>query len=127
MLRRPLTTGLGLLVLLFAVTAQAADEYWVTVGSYQTIESAEDARGKASQTLPESFGVSEVQLDSGLWYRVLAGPYLTQEIADHIRNEADYRAHVEYCWFNPVKHGFVEDPSEWPYSSYHRDRHLFGM
>ena len=45
----------------------------------------------------------------------------------HIRGETDYRAHLEYCWFNPVKHGFVEDPADWPYSSYHRDRGRFGM
>ena len=39
----------------------------------------------------------------------------------HIRDEDDYRAHVRYCWVNPVKHGFVADPEAWPYSSVHRD------
>ncbi len=39
----------------------------------------------------------------------------------HIRDEGDYRAHVEYCWKNPVKHGLVEKPADWPYSSIHRD------
>ncbi len=39
----------------------------------------------------------------------------------HIRNEADYRNHVRYCWINPVKHGLTERPEEWPYSSVHRD------
>lgn len=39
----------------------------------------------------------------------------------HIRNDADYAAHINYCWINPVKHGFVESPDAWPYSSYHRD------
>ena len=39
----------------------------------------------------------------------------------HIRDDADYRAHVRYCWINPVKHGLVERPEDWPYSSYHRD------
>jgi len=39
----------------------------------------------------------------------------------HIRDEADYHAHVEYCWKNPVKHGLVERPTDWPYSSIHRD------
>lgn len=39
----------------------------------------------------------------------------------HIRNEEDYRAHIRYCWINPVKHGFVEHPRDWPFSSYHRD------
>ncbi len=39
----------------------------------------------------------------------------------HIRDEADYRAHVRYCWLNPVKHGLVKRPEDWPYSSVHRD------
>ena len=39
----------------------------------------------------------------------------------HIRGEADLVNHIRYCWINPVKHGFVERPEDWPYSSYHRD------
>ena len=39
----------------------------------------------------------------------------------HIRDEVDFLAHVRYCWINPVKHGLVSDPGDWPYSSYHRD------
>lgn len=39
----------------------------------------------------------------------------------HIRDEADLHNHIRYCWINPVKHGFVERPEDWPYSSYHRD------
>ncbi|MCB1390260.1 MAG: transposase [Rhodobacteraceae bacterium] len=39
----------------------------------------------------------------------------------HIRDEADWRAHVGYCWMNPVKHGLVEHPKDWPYSSWHRE------
>ena len=39
----------------------------------------------------------------------------------HIRDEADYRMHVRYCWDNPVKHGLVRDAREWPYSSVHRE------
>lgn len=39
----------------------------------------------------------------------------------HIRDEADYLAHIQYCWQNPVKHRLAERPEDWPYSSYHRD------
>jgi putative transposase len=39
----------------------------------------------------------------------------------HIRDEADFAAHVRYCWGNPVKHGLVERAVDWPYSSIHRD------
>jgi putative transposase len=38
-----------------------------------------------------------------------------------IRDEADFVAHVAYCWGNPVKHGLVARAAEWPYSSIHRD------
>jgi putative transposase len=37
------------------------------------------------------------------------------------RDEADLRLHVTYCWGNPVKHGLVARPTEWPFSSLHRD------
>ena len=40
----------------------------------------------------------------------------------HIRNESDYRDHLAYCWRDPVRHGLVETPQAWPYSSIHRDR-----
>jgi len=39
----------------------------------------------------------------------------------HIRDDRDWIAHRQYCWMNPVKHGFVEEPEDWPYSSYLRD------
>ena len=37
-----------------------------------------------------------------------------------IRDESDFRAHVDYIHFNPVKHGLVSHPSLWPYSTFHR-------
>lgn len=40
----------------------------------------------------------------------------------HIRNDEDFAAHMRYCWFNPVKHGLVSHPEDWPYSSFHRDQ-----
>lgn len=38
-----------------------------------------------------------------------------------IRDEADFAAHVRYCWINPVKHGLVERAVDWPFSSIHRE------
>jgi putative transposase len=37
-----------------------------------------------------------------------------------IRDERDFERHMDYIHFNPVKHGQVADPREWPYSSLHR-------
>lgn len=41
----------------------------------------------------------------------------------HIRDHRDFCTHVRYCWINPVKHGLVKCPEDWPYSSIHRDAH----
>ncbi len=37
-----------------------------------------------------------------------------------LRDETDYRRHIEYIHFNPVKHGYVKAPMDWPYSSFRR-------
>jgi len=38
-----------------------------------------------------------------------------------IRDDADFAAHVRYCWIKPVKHGLVARATDWPWSSVHRD------
>ena len=37
-----------------------------------------------------------------------------------IRDEQDFATHFNYVHVNPVKHGLVEYPVEWPYSSFRR-------
>lgn len=37
-----------------------------------------------------------------------------------IKDETDYRAHMDYVHFNPVKHGLVTCVRDWPYSTFHR-------
>ncbi len=37
-------------------------------------------------------------------------------------SEAQRYACVTYCWGNPVKHGLVAEPHDWPFSSIHRDQ-----
>ncbi|MDQ1900072.1 transposase [Paracoccus sp. WLY502] len=55
-----------------------------------------------------------VRKERGIWQR--------RFYEHHIRNEEDYAAHMRYCWWNPVKHGLVERPEDWLYSSFHRDK-----
>ena len=50
--------------------------------------------------------------ERGIWQR----PYW-----EHlIRDESDFKSHLDYIHFNPVKHGYVMKPSDWPYSTIHR-------
>lgn len=37
-----------------------------------------------------------------------------------IRDEMDYSRHADYIHWNPVKHGLVSCPHQWPQSSFHR-------
>ena len=37
-----------------------------------------------------------------------------------IRDYKDYKRHLDYIHSNPVKHGLVSMPKDWPYSSFHR-------
>jgi putative transposase len=37
-----------------------------------------------------------------------------------IRDEADLESHFDYIHYNPVKHGLVQRPGDWPWSSFHR-------
>jgi putative transposase len=37
-----------------------------------------------------------------------------------IRDERDFAAHFDYVHFNPVKHGLVLHPADWPYSTFRR-------
>ena len=54
--------------------------------------------------------------DAGIWQR--------RFYEHHIRNQRDFDNHVRYCWTNPVKHGQCEKPTDWPFSSIHRDERL---
>jgi putative transposase len=37
-----------------------------------------------------------------------------------IRDEHDLENHVDYIHYNPVKHGYVASPADWPWSSFGR-------
>lgn len=38
-----------------------------------------------------------------------------------IRDDRDLAAHVDYIYFNPVKHGHARRVVDWPHSTFHRD------
>lgn len=37
-----------------------------------------------------------------------------------IQDEIDLERHFDYIHYNPVKHGHVDCPTDWPFSSFHR-------
>ena len=67
-----------------------------------------------SKALPHGEARSAVRVrrgERGIWQR---------RFWEHlIRDEADFRAHMDYVHINPVKHGLVEHVADWPYSTFH--------
>ena len=68
-----------------------------------------------SKSLPNQYRRAPVLLrpgERGIWQR---------RYWEHtVRDDRDYTAHMDYIHFNPVKHGLVNAPADWPFSSFRR-------
>ena len=68
-----------------------------------------------SRRLPQVERRSEVRQrwnERGIWQR---------HYWEHlIRDELDFERHLNYIHMNPVKHGWVRQVKDWPYSTFHR-------
>lgn len=71
-------------------------------------------KARFSRAIPHGERISpsrEMKRERGIWQR---------RYWEHlIRDEADFRHHVDYCHFNPERHGLVDHAVDWPYSSFH--------
>ena len=67
------------------------------------------------KALPRDEGISASRLrkgERGIWQR---------RYWEHlIRDDSDLHRHLDYIHYNPVKHGHVPNPADWPHSSFHR-------
>ncbi|MGN4997860.1 REP-associated tyrosine transposase [Aeromonas sp. 80P] len=72
-------------------------------------------RSYFSRALPITERRSQTRLrhgERGIWQR---------HYWEHlIRDEEDYRRHMDYVHINPLKHGYVTQVGDWPYSTFHR-------
>ncbi|MAB96796.1 transposase [Pseudomonas sp. J237] len=69
-----------------------------------------------SQSLPRGESRSNVRIlrgERGIWQR-----RFWERL---IRDEKDFREHVDYVHGNPLTHGWVCRVKDWPYSTFHRD------
>jgi putative transposase len=109
-------------------------EYSVRMGAIKARFSRELRRSGFTPTLPVANGhgvvAGRARRGGGLGERVGVNPDLRGEAPiwqkrfweRHIRDDADFAAHLRYCWMNPVKHGLVSDPGDWPFTSYRSER-----
>jgi putative transposase len=80
---------------------------WKSIKAHFTIEWLK--RGHEEAVVPN--GYSD-QRRRGIWQ---------PRFMEHtIRDELDLQNHADYIHYNPVKHGYVSNPRDWPWSSFHR-------
>lgn len=65
-------------------------------------------------------GGREVQVSSSQQQKRERGVWQPRFMEHTIRDEDDFARHVDYIHWNPVKHGYVKRPIDWPWSSLHR-------
>ncbi len=60
-----------------------------------------------------------MELSNGSGIHTSQGPLWQARFWDHvIRDDNDYKRHLDYIHWNPVKHGFVKDPIQWQWSTF---------
>lgn len=68
-----------------------------------------------SRAIPKGERIRDSRLakrERGIWQR--------RYWEHQVRDESDLQKHVDYVHYNPVKHGYVNRPADWPNSSIHR-------
>ena len=68
-----------------------------------------------SRSLPKTERINPsrtAKRERGIWQR--------RYWEHQIRDDLDMQRHIDYIHYNPVKHGYVTQASDWPHSSIHR-------
>jgi putative transposase len=65
-------------------------------------------------------GGAEQAITPGYRRQRRRGVWQPRFIEHTIRDETDLHNHADYLHYNPVKHGYVRSPRDWPWSSFHR-------
>ena len=68
-------------------------------------------------------GGEEKAISKGYQRQRRRGVWQPRFIEHTIRDETDLHHHADYIHYNPVKHGHVHRPKDWPWSSFHRYVH----
>jgi putative transposase len=63
---------------------------------------------------------SDITLTSSRFFKREKTIWLRRFWEHRIRNEQDLHQHFDYIHFNPVKHGYVNNPKDWKWSTFHR-------
>lgn len=76
-------------------------------------------KGRVTRTCGEAYRNPELLTERRLHKK--CGTFWQHRYWEHlIRDESDLYHHINYIHQNPVKHGYVQTATDWPYSTIHR-------
>jgi putative transposase len=76
-------------------------------------------KARFTRAYVDAGGGEQNRSDSRVRQRI-RGVWLKRFWEHTIRDADDLRNHFDYIHFNPVKHGYVKCPHDWPHSLFHR-------
>ena len=95
--------------------------------SIWTLPPGDDAYSKRIGWIKKEFtqqwvaiGGVEQQISEGKQRQRRRGIWQPRFWEHTIEDESDFQNHFDFLHWNPVKHGLVQCPRDWPYSSFHR-------
>jgi len=77
-------------------------------------------KGEFSINYKQIIGAPEQNISESMKKKGEIGVWQRRFWEHTIRDEKDFRNHCDYIHYNPVKHGYVQAPGEWPHSSFQR-------
>ncbi|MCZ6618641.1 MAG: SPOR domain-containing protein [Gammaproteobacteria bacterium] len=77
-----------LLALLWGNPGYADTEFWISVASSRDMEHVEEFRVQASGRLQETLSIATADTPKGVFFRVVAGPYLSYDSAEYTLRRA---------------------------------------
>jgi len=78
----------------------------------QTVGDRSKRLFRANYPTPNAVPKSGTKRERGIWQR---------RFWEHaIRDDTDYQRYVDYIHYNPVRHGYITQVMDWPYSSFNR-------
>lgn len=84
------------------VSVSAETHFWVSVASYEVESTAASYRTTAEAVVGQPFEVIGFVTDKGYYYRLVTGPYLTQELAQDLVEVASRNGFAS-AWYWPEK------------------------
>ncbi|MGB7291225.1 MAG: transposase [Thermodesulfobacteriota bacterium] len=121
--REPISINENCVQILLRVLSQYAKNYYIEIIAFVVLPdhlhlliSPKSQNHTISDFMKSVKGKTAIEINRALRRK---GRLWQHQFLDHIvRSKEDYRSHIEYIHYNPIKHGLCDKPEDYRWSSY---------